>query len=55
MRIGGSCPCGSFVVLVKFDLLNPIRVLDLETLSIVYSNISHFDPDYIDNEAERGS
>ena len=44
-------PVGSFVVLVKFDLLNPIRVLDLETLSIVYSNFSHFDPDYIEKRS----
>ena len=41
-------PVGSFVVLVKFDLLNPIRVLDLEALSNVYSNFSHFDPNYIE-------
>ena len=39
-------PVGSFVVLVKFDLLNPIRVLDLKALSIVYSDFSHFDPAY---------
>ena len=44
-------PVGSFVVLVKFDLLNPIRVLDLNALSIVYSDFSHFDPNYI----EKGS
>ena len=41
-------PVGSFVVLVKFDLLNPIRVLDLEALSNVYSDFSHFDPNYIE-------
>ncbi len=39
-------PVGSFVVLAKFDLLNPIRVLDLKALSIVYSDFSHFDPTY---------
>ena len=44
-------PVGSFVVLVKFDLLNPIRVLDLEALSIVYSNFSHFDPNYIEKRS----
>ena len=44
-------PVGSFVILVKFDLLNPIRVLDLNALSIVYSDFSHFDPNYI----EKGS
>ena len=41
-------PVGSFVVLVKFDLLKPIRVLDLEALSKVYSEYSHFDPNYIE-------
>ena len=44
-------PVGSFVVLVKFDLLNPIRVLDLNALSIVYSDFSHFDPDYIEKRS----
>ena len=42
---------GSFVVLVKFDLLNPIRVLDLNALSIVYSGFSHFDPNYIEKRS----
>ena len=42
---------GSFVVLVKFDLLNPIHVLDLNALSIVYSDFSHFDPDYIEKRS----
>ena len=41
-------PVGSFVILVKFDLLNPIRVLDLESLSNPDSEFSHFDPDYIE-------
>ena len=44
-------PVGSIVVLVKFDLLNPIRVLDLNALSIVYSDFSHFDPDYIEKRS----
>ena len=44
-------PVGSFVVLVKFDLLNPIRVLDLSALSIVYSDVSHFDPNYIEKRS----
>ena len=39
-------PVGSFVVLVKFDLLNPVRVLDLNALSAVFSDLSHFDPYY---------
>ena len=44
-------PVGSFVVLVKFDLLSPIRVLDLNALSIVYSDFSHFDPNYIEKRS----
>ena len=44
-------PVGSYVVLVKFDLLSQIRVLDLEALSIVYSNFSHFDPDYTEKRS----
>ena len=44
-------PVGSFVVLVKFDLLNPIRVLDLNALSNVYSDFSHFDPNYIEKRS----
>ena len=46
MCVRGSSPCGSFVVLLKFDLLRPIRVLDLNALSDVYSDLNHFDPDY---------
>ena len=41
-------PVGSFVVLVKFDLLSPISVLDLEALSNSDFEFSHFDPDYIE-------
>ena len=44
-------PVGSFVVLVKFDLLSPIRVLDLNELSMVYSDFSHFDPKYIEKRS----
>ena len=47
-------PVGSFVILVKFDLLNPIRVLDLNALSNVYSNFSHFDPIYIEKRGLEG-
>ena len=47
-------PVGSFVVLVKFDLLSPIRVLDLIALSIVYSDFSHFDPKYIEKRSREG-
>ena len=46
-------PVGSFLVLVKFDLLNPIRVLDLNALSIVYSDFSHFDPNYAEKTKPR--
>ena len=44
-------PVGSFVVLVKFDLLNPIRVLDLNALSNAYADFSHFDPNYIEKRS----
>ena len=44
-------PVGSFVVLVKFDLLSPISVLDLEGLSNPGSEFSHFDPDYIEKRS----
>ena len=44
-------PVGSFVVLVKFDLLSPIRGLDLEALSNPDSEFSHFDPDYIEKRS----
>ena len=44
-------PVGSFVVLVKFNLLSPISVLDLEALSNPDSEFSHFDPDYIEKRS----
>ena len=44
-------PVGSFVVLVKFDLLSPVSVLDLEALSYPDSEFSHFDPDYIEKRS----
>ena len=44
-------PVGSFVVLVKFDLLNPIRILDLDGLSNAYSDVSYFDPNYIEERS----
>ena len=47
-------PVGSFVVIGKFDLLNPIRILDLEALSGVFSNISHFDPNYTNQRSREG-
>ena len=44
-------PVGSFVVLVKFELLDPIHVLDLNALSNMYSDFSHFDPEYIEKRS----
>ena len=44
-------PVGSYVVLVKFDLLNPISVLDLTKLSNPGSEFSHFDPDYFEKRS----
>ena len=44
-------PVGSFVILAKFDLLSPVRVLDLNALSNVFSDFSHFDPDYIEKRS----
>ncbi len=37
---------GSFVVVGKFELLHPVRVLDLDLLTDVHVDLSHFDPDY---------
>ncbi len=39
-------PVGSQVVLGKFSLSRPVRLLDLGPLSRVYVDVSHFDPDY---------
>ena len=39
-------PVGSLVVLGKFELLHPINILDLDTLSDAYSKTSYFDPHY---------
>ena len=39
-------PVGSLVILGKFNLLNPTRILDLDALSIVNSDISYFDLRY---------
>ncbi len=40
-------PVGSKVVVGKFELLRPIRVLDLGALEEVLVGKSHFDPDYV--------
>ena len=39
-------PVGSHVVVAKFELLRPVRLLDFDALSEVYVPGSHFDPDY---------
>ena len=39
-------PVGSQVVIGKFNILRPIRLLDLGALSNYYVDPSHFDPDY---------
>lgn len=44
-------PVGSYVVLGRFEFLRSVRLLDLEALSKVYFNISHFDPSYATNKA----
>ena len=44
-------PVGGFVILAKFDLLNPVRVLDFKELSSIYSDFRHFDPNYIEKRS----
>ena len=39
-------PVGSQVVIGKFNLLRPVRLLDLGVLSKVYVDVSYFDPSY---------
>ena len=39
-------PVGSHVVVAKFELLYPVRLLDLDALGKVYAGDSHFEPDY---------
>ena len=39
-------PVGSRVVLGKFSFSRPVRLLDLDTFSKIYVDVSHFDPDY---------
>ena len=43
-------PVGAHVVLGRFDLLRPVRLLDLDALSHVYAGGSYFDPDYSERE-----
>ena len=39
-------PVGSQVVGAKFELLRPVKLLDLDVLMEIYVEVSHFDPDY---------
>ena len=39
-------PVGSDVVVAKFELLRPVRLLDFDALAEVYDEGSHFDPEY---------
>ena len=39
-------PVGSYVVVAKFEVLQPLRLLDFDSLKKVYVEGSHFDPDY---------
>ena len=40
-------PVGSQVIVAKFELLRPVRLLDLEALTEIWNiDASHFDPDY---------
>ena len=39
-------PVGSHVVLGRFELLRPVRLLDFDALMEIYVDASHFDPDY---------
>ena len=39
-------PVGAYVAIAKFEAVRPLRVLDLNMLSEVYSEISYFDSNY---------
>ena len=39
-------PVGSDVVVARFELLRPVRLLDFDALAEVYDEGSHFDPEY---------
>ena len=39
-------PVGSYVVLGRFEVIRPVRLLDFDTLTKVYVEGSHFDPNY---------
>ena len=39
-------PVGSYVVVAKFEVLRPLRLLDFDSLTKIYVERSHFDPTY---------
>lgn len=39
-------PVGSYVVLGRFEVIRPVRLLDFDALTKVYVEGSHFDPEY---------
>ena len=39
-------PVGSHVVVARFELLRPVRMLDFDAVMEIYVEGSHFDPDY---------
>ena len=46
-------PVGSYVALGRFELLTPVRILDLGDLSISDREVSHFDPKYSDERSRQ--
>ena len=49
-------PVGSQVVVAKFNLLRPVRLLDLDALTEIWNiDASHFDPDYYKHEGRVAS
>jgi len=39
-------PVGSYVVLSRFEVIRPVRLLDFDVLTKIYVEGSHFDPEY---------
>ena len=48
-------PVGSQVVVAKFELLRPVKLLDLDALTEIYVEVSHFDPDYVTHTGRAAS
>ena len=44
-------PVGSHVVIGKFEVMKPLRVLAFDALSEVYSDVSYFDPNYTEQRS----